>query len=303
MKQRTIKNIVKATGISLHAGDLVALTLKPAPINSGITFVRTDLNPTVAIKATADNIGDTQLCSCLIQQGVRVATIEHIMSAFAAMGIDNAVVEISASEIPIMDGSANPFIFLIQSAGIAEQKAAKKFIKIKRKITVNDGDKFATLEPYDGCRFDFTIDFNHPMFEAKHCKASLDLSTSSFIKEISRARTFGFLSEMEHLRRMNLVKGGSLDNAIVVDEYRVLNAEGLRYDDEFVRHKILDAIGDLYLLGHNLLGAYSGYKSGHGLNNQLCRALLAEQSAWELVNFESTAPIQFVVSHFKEVLA
>jgi UDP-3-O-[3-hydroxymyristoyl] N-acetylglucosamine deacetylase len=297
MLQRTI-NSVKATGISLHSGELVALTLKPAPINHGIVFVRTDLNPIVEIKATPDNIGDTQLCSCLVQKGVRIATIEHLMSAFAALGIDNARVEISAAEMPIMDGSANPFIFLLQSAGIVEQNAAKKFIRIKRKIIVCDQDKQAYLEPFDGCRFDFTIDFNHPLFEAKNCHASFDLSTSNYIREISRARTFGFLAEMEQLRRMDLIKGGSLDNAIVVDQYRVLNAEGLRYEDEFVRHKILDAIGDLFVLGHNLIGAYHGFKSGHGLNNQLCRALLADQTAWELIDCKTKVPIQFSTAHF-----
>ena len=298
MKQRTIQHIVKATGIALHSGELVALTLKPAPVNSGIRFIRTDLAPAVTIQATADNVGDTQLCSCLIQQGVRVATIEHIMAAFAALGIDNIIVELSAAEMPIMDGSANPFVFLIQSAGIAEQNAAKKFIRIKRKIVVSDGEKSATLAPFDGCKFDFTIEFNHPMFEPKHCQTSLSLSTSSFVKEISRARTFGFLTEIEQLRRMNLARGGSLDNAIVVDEYRVLNAEGLRYEDEFVRHKVLDAIGDLYLLGHNLIGAYTGFKSGHALNNQLCRALLSEQSAWELISFEEKDPRRFAKAHY-----
>ena len=297
MLQRTI-NSIKATGISLHSGELVALTLKPAPINHGIVFVRTDLNPVVEIKANPDHIGDTQLCSCLVQEGVRIATIEHLMSAFAALGIDNARVEVSAAEIPIMDGSANPFIFLLQSAGIVEQNATKKFIKIKRKIIVRDQDKYAYLEPFDGCRFDFTIEFDHPLFEEKHCHASFNLSTAQYINEISRARTFGFLAEMEQLRRMDLIKGGSLDNAIVVDHYRVLNAEGLRYENEFVRHKILDAIGDLYVLGHNLIGAYSGFKSGHGLNNQLCRALLADQTAWELVDQESKSPMQFATAHF-----
>ncbi len=300
MQQRTLNNIIKSTGITLHTGELAALTLRPAPANSGITFIRTDLEPAVSITATAEHIGDTQLCSCLVQGGVRISTIEHIMAAFAALGIDNAIVEVSAAEIPIMDGSANPFVFLIQSAGIVEQKSQKKFIKIKKKVTVSDGEKYAILEPYEGCKFDFMIEFNHPLFEAKHCEASIELSSTNFIKEISRARTFGFLSEVEQLRKLNLAKGGSLDNAVVVDEYRVLNAEGLRYEDEFVRHKILDAIGDLYLLGHNLIGAYKGFKSGHALNNQLCRALLSEQSAWELVSFPTKAPIEFIRTQFKE---
>jgi UDP-3-O-[3-hydroxymyristoyl] N-acetylglucosamine deacetylase len=303
MKQRTLKNIVKATGITVHSGELASLTLKPAPANTGIVFIRTDLTPAASIKATADLVGDTQLCSCLIQNGIRVSTIEHIMSAFAAFGIDNAIVEVGASEIPIMDGSANPFVFLIQSAGVEEQKAAKKFIRVKKKITVSDGDKHATLEPFDGCKFNFTIEFNHPLFEDKHCRASINLSTADYIKNISRARTFGFLAEVEQLRKMDLAKGGSLDNAVVVDEYRVLNAEGLRYEDEFVRHKILDAIGDLYLLGHNLIGAYTGFKSGHSLNNQLCRALLADQSAWDLVSFDKPVPVKFATAQFKEVLA
>ncbi len=286
MKQRTLQNTVKVTGITLHTGELAVLTLEPAPVNSGIRFVRSDLIPPVTIHAIADNIGDTQLCSCLIQNGVRVSTIEHLMAALAAFGIDNTLIHVSAQEIPIMDGSANPFVFLIQSAGIAEQNALKKFIRIKRKIVARDGDKFASLAPFDGCKFDFTIEFNHPLFESKHCQTSIELSTSNFIKEISRARTFGFLSDIELLRKMNLAKGGSLDNALVVDEYRVLNPEGLRYADEFVRHKVLDAIGDLYLLGHNLIGAYDGYKSGHELNNQLCKALLADSTAWEIVNFD-----------------
>jgi UDP-3-O-[3-hydroxymyristoyl] N-acetylglucosamine deacetylase len=298
MRQRTI-NSIKATGISLHSGELVALTLKPAPINHGIVFVRTDLNPNVEIKADPNNIGDTQLCSCLVAQGVRISTIEHLMSAFAAFGIDNARVEVSASEIPIMDGSANSFVFLLQSAGIVEQNANKKFIKIKRKIIVEQQDKYAYLEPFDGCRFNFTIEFNHPLFEEKHCHAAFNLSTAQYIKEISRARTFGFLSEMEQLRRMDLIKGGSLDNAIVVDDYRVLNPEGLRYENEFVRHKVLDAIGDLYVLGHNLIGAYHGFKSGHSLNNQLCRALMADQTAWELVEQEEKTLKQFSTANFR----
>lgn len=299
-KQRTLKNTIKATGIALHSGEMVVLTLRPAPVNTGIIFTRTDLQPEVSIKAEASTVGDTRLSTTLIKDNVRVSTIEHLMSAFSGLGIDNAFVDVSASEIPIMDGSAAPFVFLIQSAGIAEQNAAKRFIKIKRKIKVTDGDKTASLEPYNGFKLDFTIDFNHPLFEEKHRKMSLDLSSTAFQKEISRARTFGFMAEYEMLRKMNLARGGSLDNAIVIDDYRVLNPEGLRYDDEFVRHKLLDAIGDLYLLGHSVIGAYQGYKSGHALNNQLLRALLIQEDAYELITYENekNVPIGFLSPSF-----
>lgn len=296
LKQRTINQTIKATGIALHTGEMAILTLHPAAPDSGIVFRRVDLHPMVSIKANGFNVGDTRLSTTLLQQGVRISTIEHLMSALAGLGIDNILIDINASEIPIMDGSAAPFVFLLQSAGIVEQNAFKKFIRIKKPITVTDGDKKASFEPYDGFKLRFTIDFNHPIFEDKHRYAEIDLSSTSYLKEISRARTFGFIAEYEQLRRLNLAQGGSLDNAIVVDDYRVLNPEGLRYEDEFVRHKVLDAIGDLYLLGHPLLGAYEGYKSGHALNNQLVRTLLQSQEAWEIVTFnhpDKVAPIAY----------
>lgn len=296
LKQRTLNQSVKATGIALHTGEMAILTLHPGPIDSGIVFRRVDLEPNISIVANGFNVGDTRLSTTLLQQGVRVSTIEHLMSALAGLGIDNALIEINASEIPIMDGSASPFVFLLQSAGIVEQDALKKFIRIKKPITVVDNDKKARFEPYDGFKLRFTIDFDHPIFDEQHRYAEIDLSSSSYLRDISRARTFGFISEYEQLRRMNLAQGGSLDNAIVIDEYRVLNPEGLRYHDEFVRHKILDAVGDLYLLGHPLIGTYEGYKSGHALNNQLVRTLLQTQEAWEIVTFadeKAVAPISY----------
>lgn len=288
IRQRTINQSIKATGIALHTGEMAILTLHPGAIDSGVIFRRVDLEPVVSIKANGFNVGDTRLSTTLLQQNVRVSTIEHLMSALAGLGIDNILIDINASEIPIMDGSAAPFVFLLQSAGIVEQNALKKFIRIKKPVTVTDGDKRARFEPYDGFKLRFTIDFNHPIFDEAHRFAEVDLSSTSYLKDISRARTFGFIAEYEQLRRLNLAQGGSLDNAIVIDDYRVLNPEGLRYDDEFVRHKLLDAIGDLYLLGHPLLGAYEGYKSGHALNNQLVRTLLQSQETWEIVTFDDT---------------
>ena len=264
----------------------IFLNLHPATINTGIVFRRTDLDPAIEIPALAENVGSTILCTTLEKDGVSVATVEHLLSALAGLGIDNTYVHVSAPEVPIMDGSAGPFVFLIQSAGIAEQSAAKKFIRIKRKVEVKDGDKTACFEPHDGFKVAFTIDFDHPVFNSRSQSATLDFSTTSFVKEVSRARTFGFMSEYEMLREKNLALGGSLDNAIVIDDYRILNEDGLRYDDEFVKHKILDAVGDLYLLGSGLIGAFSGYKSGHGLNNKLLRKLLATEDAWEYITFE-----------------
>ncbi|OHV12221.1 UDP-3-O-acyl-N-acetylglucosamine deacetylase [Kushneria phosphatilytica] len=295
IRQRTLQNIIRATGVGLHSGKKVYLTLRPAPVNTGIVFVRTDLEPMVEVPAHPDNVQDTTMCTALSVNSARVATVEHLMSAFAGLGIDNAYVELSEPEVPIMDGSAGPFVFLIQSAGIAEQDAAKRFIRIKRELTVNDGDKWASFRPYDGFRVSFTIDFDHPVFESQKQSTSVDFSTTSFVKEVSRARTFGFMRDLEFLRSQNLALGGSLDNAIVVDEYRILNEDGLRYEDEFVRHKVLDAIGDLYQLGHSLIGEFRGFKSGHGLNNQLARALLKHQDAWEIVTFEDreTSPISY----------
>lgn len=294
IRQRTLKNTIRATGVGLHTGKKVYLTLKPAPVDCGIVFRRVDLDEPVEIQARADNVGDTRLSSTLVKGDVRVSTVEHLLSALAGLGIDNIYIELSASEVPIMDGSAGPFVFLLQSAGIAEQDAAKKFIRIKKSIQVEEGDKWARFDPYHGFKVDFKIDFKHPVFQACQ-EASIDFSSTSFVKEVSRARTFGFMREIELLRQNQLALGGSMDNAIVVDDYRVLNEDGLRYEDEFVKHKMLDAIGDLYLLGHSLIGAFTGYKSGHALNNKLLRALLASESSWETVTFDDKeeSPIVF----------
>ncbi len=296
IRQRTLKNMICATGVGLHSGEKIYLTLKPAPVDTGIVFVRTDLDPVVEIPGRAVNVGFTTLCTSVQNNGVRVDTVEHLMSALAGLGIDNAYVEVSAHEVPIMDGSAGPFVFLLQSAGIEEQNAAKKFIRIKKKVTVREGDKYATFIPYDGFKVGFTIDFDHPVFHHQVQKASIDFSSTSFVKEVSRARTFGFMRDIEYLRSHNLALGGSVDNAIVVDDYRILNEDGLRYDDEFVKHKMLDAIGDLYLLGNSLIGEFIGYKSGHALNNKLLRELLVQPDAWEVVTFEdaATAPISYM---------
>lgn len=301
IRQRTLKNVIRATGIGLHTGDKVYLTIRPAPVNTGILFRRVDLDPVVDIRATAENVGETTLSTTLVQNGVKIGTVEHFLSAMAGLGIDNALVELSAPELPIMDGSAGPFVFLLQSAGIAEQSVAKKFIRIKREITVVDDDKVATFRPFDGFKVTFSIDFDHPVFKGRSQVASIDFSSTSFVKEVARARTFGFMRDIEFLRANNLALGGSVDNAIVVDDYRILNEDGLRYEDEFVKHKMLDAIGDLYLLGHSLIGEFIGHKSGHALNNLLLRKLIAEPDAWEVSTFEDaeTAPI----SYMKPVLA
>jgi UDP-3-O-[3-hydroxymyristoyl] N-acetylglucosamine deacetylase len=296
IKQRTLKNCIKATGVGLHSGKKVLVTLRPAPAHSGIVFRRVDVTPAVEIPARAENVGDTRLSTSLARGEVRIATVEHLLSAFAGLGIDNAYVDVSAPEVPIMDGSAGPFVFLIQSAGIEEQSAPKQFMRIKRPLAVEDGDKWARLEPFDGFKVSFSIDFDHPLFDETTKFAEVDFSTTSFVKEVSRARTFGFLKEVEMLREKDLALGGSLQNAVVIDDYRVLNEDGLRYEDEFVRHKILDAIGDLYLLGHSLIGAFLGHKSGHALNNRLLRRLLADKSAWELVDYrdEVELPLTFL---------
>lgn len=296
LRQRTVKQAIRASGIGLHSGAKIYLTLKPGPVDSGIVFLRTDLEPAVALPAQALMVRDTTMATSLVQGDVRLSTIEHLMSALAGLGIDNAVIEVTASEIPIMDGSAGPFVFLIQAAGIVEQEAPKRFARIKRRIEVREGDKIAAFEPYDGFKVCFTIDFDHPAFPAETRYAEVDLSTTAYVKEVSRARTFGFMRDIEYLRSRNLALGGSMENAIVVDDHGVMNAEGLRYKDEFVRHKMLDAIGDLYLLGHSILGEYQGYKSGHGLNNQLLRAMLEQPEAWEIVTFddEETAPISYI---------
>lgn len=295
IKQRTLKNVIRATGVGIHTGDKVYMTLRPAAVDSGIVFRRVDLAVPVEIKACCEAVGDTSMSTTLVKDGVRVSTVEHLLSAMAGLGIDNAYVDLSASEVPIMDGSAGPFVFLLQSAGIQEQAAPKRFIRIKKSITVRDGDKWARFDPFDGFKVGFSIDFDHPVFTPKSSSAEVDFSTTSFVKEVSRARTFGFMREIEWLRERNLALGGSMDNAIVLDDYRVLNEDGLRYEDEFVKHKILDAIGDLYLLGHSLIGAFYGHKSGHNLNNRLLRVLLADRSAWEEVTF--TDPAQAPISY------
>ncbi|UGB38581.1 UDP-3-O-acyl-N-acetylglucosamine deacetylase [Frateuria soli] len=296
IKQRTLKNIIRATGVGLHTGDKVYMTLRPAAPNTGIVFRRTDLNPPVDIHARPDCVGDTRLSTTLVKGDVRVSTVEHLLSAMAGLGIDNAIVELSAPEVPIMDGSAGPFVFLLQSAGIEEQNQAKRFIRIKKPIKVQEGDKWASFEPFEGFKVGFSIEFNHPIISKRTSRAEIDFSTTSFVKEVSRARTFGFMRDIEMLREHNLALGGSMDNAVVLDDYRVLNEDGLRYEDEFVKHKILDAIGDLYLLGHSLIGAYHAHKSGHELNNKLLRTLIADPAAWEEVVYKddpAVSPISY----------
>jgi UDP-3-O-[3-hydroxymyristoyl] N-acetylglucosamine deacetylase len=296
IKQRTIKSQVSATGVGLHKGEKVQITLRPAPANTGIVFRRIDLDPVVDIKASPEAVGETTLCTCLVnEQGVQISTVEHLLAAIAGLGIDNLVIDVDSPEVPIMDGSALPFVYLIQSVGIEEQKAPKRFLRILKTIRVEDGDKWAELKPYEGFRINFAIDFSHPVIVNTTQKMSLDLSSSSFIKEISRARTFGFMKDIEYLRSHNLALGGSLENAIVLDEYRMLNKDELRYENEFVKHKILDAIGDLYMSGVSILGELNAYKSGHALNNLLLREVFKRTEAWEWVTYEETneSPIQF----------
>jgi UDP-3-O-[3-hydroxymyristoyl] N-acetylglucosamine deacetylase len=295
IRQRTLKNEIKATGVGLHTGEKVYLTLKPAPEDHGIVFRRVDLDPIVEIAAKAENVGETMLSTSLVSGDAKVSTVEHLLSAMAGLGIDNAIIDVTAPEVPIMDGSAGPFVFLIQSAGIREQTAAKKFIRIKKDVTVTDGDKIASFKPFNGFKVSFSIDFDHPVFKDRALEASIDFSTTSFVKEVSRARTFGFMHEIEYLRSKGLAKGGSMDNAIVVDEFRILNEDGLRYEDEFVKHKMLDAIGDLYLLGNSLIGEFRAHKSGHALNNKSLRQLISQTDAWEVVTFddEENAPISY----------
>lgn len=295
IRQRTLKNIIRATGVGLHTGEKVYLTLRPAAVDTGIIFRRVDLDEPVEIPAIPENVGDTRLSTTLMNGDVRVSTVEHLLSAMAGLGIDNAYIDVTAPEVPIMDGSAGPFVFLIQSAGIEEQKAPKRFIRIKKPVMVEDGDKWARFDPFEGFKVSFNIDFEHPVFKNRSQTTTVDFSSTSFVKEVSRARTFGFMRDIEQLRENNLALGGSLDNAIVMDEYRVLNEDGLRYQDEFVKHKVLDAIGDLYLLGCSLIGEFSGYKSGHALNNRLLRALLANEDAWEAATFDDSklAPISY----------
>ncbi|MFI3136485.1 MAG: UDP-3-O-acyl-N-acetylglucosamine deacetylase [Methylococcaceae bacterium] len=296
IKQRTLKNTIRATGIGLHTGEKVFLTLRPAEPNTGIRFRRVDLDEPVVIAAIPENVGETTLSTTLMQGGVKISTVEHLLSAFAGLGIDNALIDVTSGEVPIMDGSAGPFVFLLQSAGVVEQDSPKRYLRIKHSVRVEDGDKWASFEPFTGFKVTFTIDFEHPAFEDHLKTATMDFSSTTFVKEVSRARTFGFMKDIEMLRSNNLALGGSMDNAIVVDDHKILNEDGLRYADEFVKHKILDAIGDLYLLGYSLIGEFVGYKSGHALNNKLLRALLNDTDAWEMITFENEAdvPISFM---------
>jgi len=294
MRQRTLRNSIEATGIGLHTGKRVQLVLRPAPPDTGVVFRRVDLNPVRSIAARAENVGCTELSTTLMADGVRVCTVEHLLSAMAGMGIDNAIVDLDQEELPIMDGSAGPFVFLLQSAGIVPQDAIKRFIRIRRRVSVRDGDKYASVAPYEGFKIAFSIDFDHPVFHKVPCSTEIDFSGTSFIKEVSRARTFGFEREIEQLRNRGLALGGSLDNALVVGDHRVLNETGLRYPGEFVRHKVLDAIGDLYLMGHCLIGSFKAHKSGHGLNNALIRKVMADRRAWEIITYEqANAPVSY----------
>jgi len=301
IKQRTLKRIVQTTGVGLHTGKKVTLTLRPASANTGVIYRRTDLNPPVDFPADAKSVRDTMLCTCLVNEhDVRISTVEHLNAALAGLGIDNIIVEVNAPEIPIMDGSASPFIYLLMDAGIEELNCAKKFLRLKQPVRVEDGDKWAELTPYNGFKLDFTIDFNHPAIDVSSQRYCLNFSAESFVRQISRARTFGFMRDIEYLQSKGLCLGGSFDCAIVVDDYKVLNEEGLRFDDEFVRHKMLDGIGDLYMCGHNIIGAFTTFKPGHALNNKLLQAVLARQEAWELVTFEDEAelPVVFTAPSF-----
>ncbi|HJS37343.1 MAG TPA: UDP-3-O-acyl-N-acetylglucosamine deacetylase [Burkholderiales bacterium] len=289
VKQRTLKSLVRAKGVGLHTGQQVNITLRPAQPDTGIVFRRVDLPSPVDIPARADLVGETRLSSCLVHQGAKVYTVEHLMSALAGLGVDNAYVDLDGPEVPIMDGSAATFVLLLQQAGLEEQPAPKRFLRVKRKVQVQDGDKWARLEPYEGLRLQFSIDFKHPVIDKTRQSVSVDFANTSYLKEIARARTFGFMHDVERLREDGLALGGGLDNALVLDEFRLLNADGLRFADEFIRHKLLDAIGDLYLLGRPLLGAFTAHKSGHALNNQLLRALVSDTSAWEMASFEHAA--------------
>ena len=300
IKQRTLKNVIRATGVGLHTGEKVYLTLKPAPVDTGIIFRRVDLDPIVEIPATAENVGETTLSSTLVKGNVRISTVEHLMSAMSGLGIDNAFVDLSAPEVPIMDGSAGPFVFLIQSAGVEEQSAPKKYIRIIKELSLKQDDKKVSLKPFNGFKVGYTLLYDHPVHRKHTKEACVDFSSTSFVKEVSRARTFGFMHEFEALRNRNLALGASMDNAVAVGDYKVLNEDGLRYEDEFVKHKILDSIGDLYLLGKSLIGEFAGYKSGHALNNALLRKLLISEDCWEIVTFdtEEEAPISYLRPQF-----
>jgi UDP-3-O-[3-hydroxymyristoyl] N-acetylglucosamine deacetylase len=296
IKQRTLKNVIRATGVGLHTGKKVYLTLRPAPVDTGIVFTRVDLDPVVTVPALAEYVGETTLSTTLVRGDVRVSTVEHLMAALSGLGIDNAYIDLSAPEVPIMDGSSGPFVFLIQSAGIEEQSAAKKYIRILKEVRVTQEDKYVSLKPFNGFKVSYTLLYDHPVHRKYTKHACIDFSSTSFVKEVSRARTFGFMHEFEELRSRNLALGASMDNAVAVGDYRVLNEDGLRYEDEFVKHKILDSIGDLYQLGKSLIGEFNGYKSGHALNNLLLRKLIANQDCWEIVTFDkdAEAPISYM---------
>lgn len=304
IKQRTLKRIVQATGVGLHTGKKVTLTMRYAPANTGVIYRRTDLNPPVDFLADAKSVRDTMLCTCLVNENnVRISTVEHLNAALAGLGIDNIIIDVDAAEIPIMDGSASPFVFLLLDAGIEELNCAKKFLCLKDRVRVEDGDKWAELSAHNGFRLDFTIDFNHPAIDASTQRYLLDFSADSFVSQISRARTFGFMRDIEYLQSRGLALGGSFDCAIVMDDYRVLNEDGLRFEDEFVRHKMLDAIGDLFMCGHNIIGAFTAYKSGHALNNKLLQAVLARQETWEYVTFQDDAEMPLAFKAPSTVLA
>ncbi|WP_305460307.1 UDP-3-O-acyl-N-acetylglucosamine deacetylase [Photobacterium leiognathi] len=304
IRQRTLKSIVQTTGVGLHSGRKVTLTLRPAAANTGVIYRRTDLNPPVDFPANADSVRDTMLCTAFVnEEGVRISTVEHLNAALAGMGIDNVIIEVNAPEIPIMDGSASPFIYLLQSAGIETLNTPKRFLRIKKPVRIEDGDKWAELVPYNGFRLDFAIEFNHPAIESDQQRLVLDFSSQSFVKNISRARTFGFMRDIEYLQSQNLCLGGSFDNAIVLDDYRILNDDGLRFDNELVTHKVLDAIGDLYMCGHNIIGEMRAYKSGHALNNKLLRAVLADQEAYEWSTFEDEQQVPVTFAQPGMVLA
>jgi UDP-3-O-[3-hydroxymyristoyl] N-acetylglucosamine deacetylase len=303
LRQRTLKSLIRATGVGLHSGAKVTMTLRPAAPGTGVVFRRVDLPEPVDLRADPYGVGDTRLASCLERDGTRIGTVEHLMSALAGLGIDNCYVDVDAPELPIMDGSAGPFVYLIRSAGIEEQDAPKVFVRVKKAVKVEDGDKWARLDPYEGFRLTFSIVFQHPVMQKSGTSVTVDFADDAYVQEVARARTFGFMQDVEAMQSMGLALGGSLDNAIVMDEYRVLNQDGLRLPDEFVRHKVLDAVGDLYLLGHPLLAAFSAHKSGHALNNQLLRALLADESAWERVSFTDEAHVPPRVAHLFDLLA
>ena len=286
LRQRTLKSLVHATGVGLHTGQKVRVVLRPAQPDTGVVFRRLDLPAAPEIPARADLVGETRLCSCLVSGETKVYTIEHLMSALAGLGVDNVYVDLDGPEVPIMDGSAAPFVLLVQQAGVEEQGAPKRFLRVKKRIEAKDGDKWAALEPYEGFKLSFSIVYKHPVITKSNTSLTVDFANTSYLKEVARARTYGFMHDVEDLRDVGLALGGGLENAVVLDEHRVLNAEGLRFGDEFIRHKILDAIGDLYLLGHPLLAAFSAHKSGHALNNALLRALVADASATEVVSFE-----------------